>query len=1048
MSSRTLSATRAPRPASLPLDAPALASVLFFLSGTAALLYQMAFLRELLEWFGSTAQATGAVVGAFLACLMAGALAAALWIRRVGRPLRGYAILELTAAAGGALAAWMLPHLQHLAHGVAGAAGSTAGVLLERWILSFALMLIPVGALGATLPLLAQFRSLSMARARAAGGLQTANTLGAVAGTLLGSLWALGALGIVGTLVLAAVFNGLIAMGAWWLARFAEAMTEVVKPRPEEDPRSELPIVSRATAASYLLLSLFTGAIVVAMEVLLFRGLIQLHRGGQDSLGVLLAVFLLGNAAGNQAGVWLTRRSEDPQKLLITAQWCVAGSILWALHALFRIADASIDSFWWSSSQAMTFTARVAMEAVVTLIVVGPVAASLGLSFPCLAQFRPGGRRLGSWVAWLSACWTAGAVLAGLCVPMLLALWGMRGALFLCAAVPLAGAFLVIGCQGFRIPRGQGAVLISGSAALLLLCLFPAGSKSILKDPLRFYRAGTTEADVLVDYGEDAVANVAIVQRPGGERILKVNNHFALGGAGSSEVEEMEAILPAVLAGEPKKALVLGVGAGVTVGGLRRFGLYEIDAVEIVPTVREFLEHFEAANGGILRDPAVHLYEEDARTFVRAAREESYDLVIGDLFFPWQSEAGFLYTREHFERVRAILRPDGMFCQWLPAHQLRWDEIGIIGRTFCEVFDDTTVWLASFRSPFPVLGLVGTNGHFAIDVRRIRDSLAVPLRAELFKRHRIDDVRRFLALYIGDSFFFKDRFGGADINTADRPIVEFLAGRRSESDGVVAIHSRDHLFEFHEDVAGRMTVEGMEPKERAALQHELVTHSKIQWEVYQANTLQLRADAFASLPRAMQLNDPEKLELEAYQRLGGVLHAVPDDPTATEEMVELFQRRLRKRMFRNVVEGVSALLEGGKIARTARFRNLRGMALLLASCDPEQAPMFNHPLDLAIKDFEESIGESPELVEIQVNLGIALFLAERDEDSLSRLLDARSRIKAPQRAGGTGLPTVPEAILLYLSGEKEKARQVLSAAPSILPYLPSVWKRMESPRLP
>ena len=53
--------------------------------------------------------------------------------------------------------------------------------------------------------------------------------------------------------------------------------------------------------------------------------------------------------------------------------------------------------------------------------------------------------------------------------------------------------------------------------------------------------------------------------------------------------------------------------------------------------------------------------------------------VVGDLFFPWQAEAGFLHTREHFEHVRRLLRPGGVFCQWIPGHQMGWEEIGVIG---------------------------------------------------------------------------------------------------------------------------------------------------------------------------------------------------------------------------------------------------------------------------------------------------------------------------------------------------------------------------------
>ena len=64
----------------------------------------------------------------------------------------------------------------------------------------------------------------------------------------------------------------------------------------------------------------------------------------------------------------------------------------------------------------------------------------------------------------------------------------------------------------------------------------------------------------------------------------------------------------------------------------------------------------------------------DARRQVRAGSER-HDLIIADNFHPARSGSGALYTVEHFAAVRERLADNGLFCQWLPLHQLDLDSL-------------------------------------------------------------------------------------------------------------------------------------------------------------------------------------------------------------------------------------------------------------------------------------------------------------------------------------------------------------------------------------
>ena len=86
-------------------------SLCFFLSGFAALLYQMAWMRQLSVVFGTSELAVATVLAAYMAGLAMGAAAAARLMNRIRRPIVAYGVLEATIA----LSAIAVPFLLQLA---------------------------------------------------------------------------------------------------------------------------------------------------------------------------------------------------------------------------------------------------------------------------------------------------------------------------------------------------------------------------------------------------------------------------------------------------------------------------------------------------------------------------------------------------------------------------------------------------------------------------------------------------------------------------------------------------------------------------------------------------------------------------------------------------------------------------------------------------------------------------------------------------------------------------------------------------------------------
>ncbi|MEJ2366386.1 MAG: hypothetical protein P8017_17255, partial [Deltaproteobacteria bacterium] len=72
--------------------------LMFFLSGAAALMYQVVWVRSLTLVFGGTHLAVTAVLSIFMAGLALGGYTIGKYVDRVKRPLRLYGLLELGIA--------------------------------------------------------------------------------------------------------------------------------------------------------------------------------------------------------------------------------------------------------------------------------------------------------------------------------------------------------------------------------------------------------------------------------------------------------------------------------------------------------------------------------------------------------------------------------------------------------------------------------------------------------------------------------------------------------------------------------------------------------------------------------------------------------------------------------------------------------------------------------------------------------------------------------------------------------------------------------------
>ncbi|MCH8149993.1 MAG: spermidine synthase, partial [Planctomycetes bacterium] len=177
------------------------AIVCFFLSGTAGLVYEVAWIREASLVFGSTTFAISSVLAVFFLGLACGSYLFGRIGTRVSQPLKHYAKLEIPLG----LYAVASLFIFDIAHYIYGAwyrdLGDHTGLLfVARFALVTIIILPPTILMGGTLPLFCRQYVISRdSIARSVGFLYGVNTLGAAAGCALAGFLLLPVLGLTRT---------------------------------------------------------------------------------------------------------------------------------------------------------------------------------------------------------------------------------------------------------------------------------------------------------------------------------------------------------------------------------------------------------------------------------------------------------------------------------------------------------------------------------------------------------------------------------------------------------------------------------------------------------------------------------------------------------------------------------------------------------------------------------------------------------------------------------------------------------------------------------
>ncbi len=449
-------------------------SVAFFASGFAALLCQIVWQRMLGIFAGSDTVSAALVVGAFLAGLGLGSLLGAKVADRLtpAQAVAGFALCELGVAGFALLSKAFLYDL--LATDLAGTVDDPAAI----FALCFAGLVLPTTLMGASLPLLARAIASGLdSVAERIGTLYGLNTLGAGLGALLGGWIIVGHVGFVGALV--------DRRGAGSLR---------CPPRP-------LPPAAAAAAAAggrslrrhypapygglplWCVLVFLSGYVIVALEIVWVRLMGQIGQFHAYLFPTVLGIFLLADGAGMALAARLVRRLQDPRPAFFLTQ---AGG--------FVLAAALIGGVWWLLPQLSEVVsvdryrmhgAPLLLVMLLTLIVVGPPAFVIGMTFPFVQRaVQQDLASVGARVGWVQlaniAGNAAGSVGTGL---VTFHLFGTAGTIALLAAASFLLLLFWMGRGGFRLPEAPAGRRLSGRAGCCSQAMRRSGAGLHLQGP-------------------------------------------------------------------------------------------------------------------------------------------------------------------------------------------------------------------------------------------------------------------------------------------------------------------------------------------------------------------------------------------------------------------------------------------------------------------------------------------------------------------------------------------------------------------------------------
>lgn len=658
---------------------------IFFLTGAAALIYQVTWVRQATLVFGVSVYAYSIVLAAFMGGMALGSYGLGQRTDALVQPLRVFSLLQVGIALFGLIVPAALKAIMPLYAAMVQGESVSGWLLPVRILWAILLLTGPTVLMGATLPLLTKVIARNGRVGSDVGTLYAADTLGAAIGCAATGLLLLQWWGVTTTSLIAVSLNLAAALIAWRMSR-PTPTRQVGDQKEPEAPRRRVTLPkATATGGAFILWAYaLSGFVALGYEIVWARILAIFTLNAIFSFSIMLATFLTGLTLGGWLGAWWVRRQPATLRHFAHLQSAIGLAALLTLFLFARLPQIALEDLFGTYSVVNVIFFEFLLGFLTLLL----PTLLLGILFPIAISLctQEQATTAADRVGVLSAVNTVGGVVGSLITGfVLIPLIGLQDTVVLLALVNLGlGAYLGWQAQATQVKSQPWQNFAGLGIGLLLISLLPAG----------YYLGFRAEpSEQMVFYAEGVETTVAVFAVPSENfKVSFVNGRIEVPtDAISMRAFRLLGHLPALLRPEAERALMLSFGNGIATGSLSTHQIGHIDAVDLSAEQFAAAELYWIENYNVLANPRLHTYVEDGRNFLLQSNQR-YDIITTDATHPVNSSSWALFTTEFYQSVAAHLSARGVFMQWLPFHNLRTSDYQAILRTFQQVFPHATLW--------------------------------------------------------------------------------------------------------------------------------------------------------------------------------------------------------------------------------------------------------------------------------------------------------------------------------------------------------------------
>lgn len=863
---------------------------LFFFSGATSLVYEVLWTRRLSLTFGHTVLAVSTVLTVFMSGLALGSFLAGRWSdkerarlekeNRSGGPPRFLALygkLEIFIGIWAVLSLLLLNGVESLYLNAA-QAGSGASVLYSIVFLgSFAVLLPPTTAMGATLPV---FTQLLVATRQDVGSWLSRiygwNTLGACCGAGVGGFILLPLLGLKFAVGVAALGN--LAIGVVAIKKAGELKLSSAAEEESSDQEGGDELEQEQSSGGWFLPVAFglSGFAAMVYQLGWTRGLVLSIGSSTYSFAIILTAFLASLGLGSLIYKRLMQSRTPRVMHLAYLQFGIALSGLLATVLIGKLPQVMVQAipaldYQFGKILAFDFFLCVLLMILPTL--------AMGLTFPLVTHLYTDklsslGKRLGEAYAANTLGAIIGSFLGGF---VFLPQFGAQNALFGAVILNLTvGLALALVSQGSKVP----ALVLSAVGALALV-VSPTWKATELSAGAGIYAKADNFLFEPAYYKDGLSATVTVGYNGPQAPYLKVNGKTDA----SVSIQDMAhqvllGLLPVSLHPNPKTIALVGLGSGVTTATLvATESVQEVQCSELEPAIVEVQEYFAPFTEHVLDNPKLHMSVTDGRTFILGSPKK-YDLIISQPSNPWIAGIGNLYTEDFYLACVEQLEEGGLMCQWFQLYSVSEYDLNLVLATFYKVFPEGMVFQTG---PGDIL-LVGAQQPVSLELSRME---------ELWKEEELSywsqligllEPRYLLGSYVAtrqeviDALNLTAKVG--HLNTDDRPLLEFQAPRSlylrsNDATGFPSMFPNvvPQNFATDREAQGKALLGRIQLTRMIGLDEkvELALENQIPWSPLAAALLDQRAGDLADAEGLLRALAPERAAQPAAQILIGDL---------------------------------------------------------------------------------------------------------------------------------------------------------------------------------